>query len=94
MDTVPNGISSRRARNTRPKNASDIDISDSMSILRGTRSPMTRLTRQGGYAVSIVKAGAQIVGRGAGKVRPPLSDCTPEECEELERLIENLGPQD
>ena len=36
IETVPNGISSWRARNTRPKNASDIDISDSMSIFRGT----------------------------------------------------------
>ena len=29
--------------------------------------------KQPGYAVSIVKAGADIVGRGAGKVRPPLA---------------------
>jgi len=35
IDTVPNGINSWRARKTRPKNASDIDISDSMSIFRG-----------------------------------------------------------
>jgi 5-dehydro-4-deoxyglucarate dehydratase len=50
--------------------------------------------RQPGYAVSIVKAGAAIVGRGAGKVRPPLSDCTDEEIRELTVLIEKLGPQD
>jgi len=50
--------------------------------------------RQPGYAVSIVKAGAEIVGRGAGKVRPPLSDCTAEEIRELKALIETLGPQD
>ena len=35
MDTVPNGISSRRARKIRPKKASDIDINDSMSIFLG-----------------------------------------------------------
>ena len=57
--------------------------------------PYVRLrARQPGYAVSIVKAGAEIVGRGAGKVRPPLSDCTAEEIGELKALIEKLGPQD
>jgi 5-dehydro-4-deoxyglucarate dehydratase len=44
--------------------------------------------------VSIVKAGATIVGRSAGKVRPPLSDCTDEEVRDLRALIEKLGPQD
>jgi 5-dehydro-4-deoxyglucarate dehydratase len=47
-----------------------------------------------GYAVSIVKAGAAIVGRSAGNVRPPLSDCTAEEVSELRTLIEKMGPQD
>jgi 5-dehydro-4-deoxyglucarate dehydratase len=57
--------------------------------------PYVRLRNRGaGYAVSIVKAGAAIVGRSAGKVRPPLSDCTAEEVAELRRLIERLGPQD
>ncbi len=46
-----------------------------------------------GYAVSIVKAGAAIVGRGAGPVRPPLSDLKPQEVEELQALIAGLGPQ-
>ena len=46
-----------------------------------------------GYAVSIVKAGAAIVGRGAGPVRPPLSDLRPAEVEQLRALIQNLGPQ-
>ena len=50
--------------------------------------------RQPGYAVSIVKAGARIVGRGAGPVRPPLSDLTRSEYDELATLIERLGPQD
>ncbi|MEY2801846.1 MAG: 5-dehydro-4-deoxyglucarate dehydratase [Pseudomonadota bacterium] len=50
--------------------------------------------RQPGYAVSIVKAGAAIVGRSAGKVRPPLSEVTLDERAELERLIARLGPQD
>jgi 5-dehydro-4-deoxyglucarate dehydratase len=46
-----------------------------------------------GYAVSIVKAGAAIVGHGAGPVRPPLSDLKPQEVEELKALIAKLGPQ-
>jgi 5-dehydro-4-deoxyglucarate dehydratase len=46
-----------------------------------------------GYAVSIVKAGAAIVGKSAGPVRPPLSDLKPAEVEELAALIRKLGPQ-
>ncbi|MEO7886253.1 5-dehydro-4-deoxyglucarate dehydratase [Polaromonas sp.] len=46
-----------------------------------------------GYAVSIVKAGARIVGHGAGPVRPPLTDLKPAEYEALEALIHSLGPQ-
>jgi 5-dehydro-4-deoxyglucarate dehydratase len=56
--------------------------------------PYVRLRNRGpGYAVSLVKAGAAVVGRSAGKVRPPLADPTPAECEELRGLIERLGPQ-
>lgn len=46
-----------------------------------------------GYAVSTVKAGAAVVGRSAGPVRPPLSDLKPQEVEELAALIRRLGPQ-
>ncbi len=46
-----------------------------------------------GYAVSIVKAGASIVGHAAGPVRPPLTDLHPEELEELAALVRKLGPQ-
>lgn len=46
-----------------------------------------------GYAVSIVKAGATIVGHTAGPVRPPLSELKPAEIEELRALIQKLGPQ-
>jgi len=46
-----------------------------------------------GYAVSIVKAGATIVGHGAGPVRPPLSDLKAAEVEMLRELIQKLGPQ-
>ncbi len=46
-----------------------------------------------GYAVSIVKAGAQLMGHGAGPVRAPLTDLKPAEMEALGRLITALGPQ-
>jgi 5-dehydro-4-deoxyglucarate dehydratase len=49
--------------------------------------------RMPGYAVSIVKAGATLVGHGAGPVRPPLVDLTPAECAKLHELIKALGPQ-
>ena len=46
-----------------------------------------------GYAVSIVKAGARIVGRDAGPVRAPLTDLKPLEVEQLAALVQSLGPQ-
>ena len=49
--------------------------------------------RTPGYAVSIVKAGARIVGYDAGPVRPPLVDLKPGEVEQLAALIQALGPQ-
>jgi 5-dehydro-4-deoxyglucarate dehydratase len=49
--------------------------------------------RRAGYAVSIVKAGAKLVGRGAGPVRPPLTDLSEDEMAELDTLIKRLGPQ-
>ena len=55
---------------------------------------LTIRNRMPGYAVSIVKAGAAIVGHGAGPVRPPLTDLVAEEVNELATLIKALGPQD
>ncbi len=49
--------------------------------------------RMPGYAVSIVKAGARLVGHDAGPVRPPLTDLKPAEMEQLAALIQTLGPQ-
>ena len=46
-----------------------------------------------GYAVSIVKAGAKLVGHDAGPVRAPLTDLTEAEMESLNTLIQKLGPQ-
>ncbi|MBA8902948.1 5-dehydro-4-deoxyglucarate dehydratase [Phyllobacterium sp. P30BS-XVII] len=47
-----------------------------------------------GYAVSIVKAGAAIVGRSAGRVRTPLVDCGERDISDLRVLIEKLGSQE
>ncbi|WP_114810299.1 5-dehydro-4-deoxyglucarate dehydratase [Paraburkholderia kururiensis] len=49
--------------------------------------------RRAGYAVSIVKAGARLVGHDAGPVRAPLTDLTDEECEKLDALIKSVGAQ-
>jgi len=46
-----------------------------------------------GYSVSIVKAGARIVGHDAGPVRAPLTDLTAAESDQLATLIASLGPQ-
>ena len=64
------------------------------ALIRDFFLPYIALRNRGeGYAVSIVKAGATIVGHGAGPVRPPLSDLLPDEVAQLRTLIETLGPQ-
>ena len=49
--------------------------------------------RKAGYAVSIVKAGARLVGHDAGPVRAPLTDLTAVECDMLQALISKQGAQ-
>lgn len=49
--------------------------------------------RSAGYAVSIIKAGATIVGHDGGPVRAPLTDLKPAEVEQLAALIRSLGSQ-
>ena len=49
--------------------------------------------RKAGYAVSIVKAGARLVGHSAGPVRAPLTDLSEAEDEMLHKLILAQGPQ-
>jgi 5-dehydro-4-deoxyglucarate dehydratase len=49
--------------------------------------------RKSGYAVSIVKAGARLVGHSAGPVRAPLTDLTAAEDEMLRELILKQGAQ-
>ena len=43
--------------------------------------------REVGYPVSIIKAGVDLIGRGSGPVRPPLTDLTAEEKAMLKALI-------
>lgn len=59
-------------------------------ILQTFFIPFVQLrNKKNGYAVSLIKAGAQIVGRSAGQVRAPLVMPTAQEMAELEKLIEN-----
>ena len=44
-----------------------------------------------GYAVSIVKAGLTAIGQSAGPVRPPLTDLTDQEVDELRDLIKRIN---
>jgi 5-dehydro-4-deoxyglucarate dehydratase len=64
-------------------------------MLREFVIPYTQLRdREQGYAVSIVKAGLQVLGRPAGPVRPPLIDLTPAELDELRVLVEKVAGSD
>jgi 5-dehydro-4-deoxyglucarate dehydratase len=49
--------------------------------------------RKPGYAVSIIKAGAALVGHPGGPVRTPLVDLDGQEREQLAALIQRLGLQ-
>ena len=54
--------------------------------------PYTAIRNRGrGYAVSIVKAGAEIQGRTAGRVRPPLDPLDRQSYEDLAALISAVG---
>ncbi|MEV5884231.1 5-dehydro-4-deoxyglucarate dehydratase [Streptomyces sp. NPDC052020] len=60
-------------------------------MLRDFVLPYTEIrNRQAGYAVSIVKAGMTATGHSAGPVRPPLTDLTARELDELKALIAKL----
>ncbi len=51
--------------------------------------PLVRLrNKKSGYAVSLIKAGAQLIGKTAGNVRWPLAMPTEAEVEELKKIIE------
>ena len=60
-------------------------------LLDGFFLPYLAIRNRGaGYAVSIVKAGARIVGRSAGPVRPPLTELNEAETRSLAALIERV----
>ena len=64
---------------------------DQAKVLAGLREfvmPYIALRNRGkGYAVAIVKAGMRAIGKPAGPVRPPLTDLSEGELEELRSLI-------
>lgn len=63
-------------------------------LLKDFFLPYLELRNRGqGYAVSIVKAGAKLVGHDAGPVRTPLTDLKAAEMEALDALIKKLGSQ-
>ena len=84
-----------------PKTAMDFyhavardDLATQHRLLREFFMPYLKIrNRTQGYAVSIVKAGAKLVGHDAGPVRAPLTDLKPAEMDELGALIRKLGPQ-
>jgi 5-dehydro-4-deoxyglucarate dehydratase len=84
-----------------PKTAMDFyravkndDLKTQHHLLREFFMPYLKIrNRDPGYAVSIIKAGAKIVGHDAGPVRAPLTELKPAEYEELAALIKKLGPQ-
>lgn len=70
------------------------DVATQHRLLRDFFMPYLEIRNRGpGYAVSIVKAGARLVGRDAGPVRAPLAELKPAEVEQLDALIKKLGEQ-
>lgn len=84
-----------------PKTAMDFyeavrtdDMATQHRLLKSFFMPYLQIrNRAQGYAVSIVKAGATLVGHTAGPVRAPLTELKPAEMEQLKALIQQLGPQ-
>ena len=59
------------------------------NILKQFFIPFVRLrNRSKGYAVSLIKAGATLIGKGAGEVRSPLTMPTSQETIELQKIID------
>lgn len=66
------------------------DMDTIQQLLRVFFIPFVQLrSRNKGYAVSLIKAGAEIIGRGAGDVRAPLIMPTANEVRVLERIIQD-----
>ena len=70
------------------------DMATQHRLLKQFFMPYLKIrNRVEGYGVSIIKAGARLVGHDAGPVRAPLSDLTAQEMAELKALIDQLGTQ-
>ncbi|WP_422666842.1 5-dehydro-4-deoxyglucarate dehydratase [Billgrantia desiderata] len=82
----------------------DMAVKFYQELRKGNREVVKRITndffipfvdlrdRKAGYAVSLIKAGAEIIGRPAGEVRAPLTMPTSEERQQLETLV-NIAKQ-
>lgn len=68
---------------------------DKETVSRITRDffiPFVRLrSKKNGYAVSLIKSGATLIGRSAGMVRPPLTMPTAQEEAQVKALIETAA---
>lgn len=84
-----------------PKTAMDFyhavardDLATQHHFLREFFMPYLKIRNQyAGYGVSIIKAGARLVGHDAGPVRAPLTGLKAAEMQALDALIKKLGPQ-
>ena len=64
------------------------DLATLEALERSFYHPLARLRAKGaGYAVSLIKAGVELVGHSSGGVRPPLTEVTPEHRRELDRIL-------
>jgi 5-dehydro-4-deoxyglucarate dehydratase len=64
------------------------DRAAAADMLRRFFYPYIAIRNRGrGYAVSIVKAGMRVMGNDPGPVRSPLTDLTPQEHRDLEKLL-------
>lgn len=64
------------------------DLATLEALERSFYHPLARLRAKGaGYAVSLIKAGVELVGHSSGGVRPPLTEVTPEHRQELDRIL-------
>lgn len=65
------------------------DFTELNRLMRRYVNPLYALReRSKGYEVAIMKAAMEMLGKTAGPVRPPLSNCQPNDIDDLRRLME------
>jgi 5-dehydro-4-deoxyglucarate dehydratase len=65
------------------------DFGDLNELMKRYVQPLYSIReRVRGYEVAAMKAAMEILGMSAGGVRPPLSNCTPQDIEDLRKLME------